>query len=125
MTSWRDLGLKIMIYSSGSVPAQKLLFGHTNAQPPDLTPLISGWFDTVNGGDKTQTASYAMIASRYPDWKPGQWLFLSDNPKEVKAAIDAGMQSIHVCRPGNPSLPIDHDTVLEDFTDLAGLGETP
>ena len=27
---WTDLGIKLYIYSSGSVEAQKLLFGHSN-----------------------------------------------------------------------------------------------
>ncbi|KAJ3578381.1 hypothetical protein NPX13_g2182 [Xylaria arbuscula] len=105
LRTWHQEGLKIMIYSSGSVPAQKLLFKHTNAEPSDLTPLISDWFDTVNAGLKTERKSYQKIAESHPEVPVGEWLFLSDNAKEVDAAIAAGMQSMVVQRPGNPELP--------------------
>jgi enolase-phosphatase E1 len=101
-------GKKIMIYSSGSVPAQKLLFGHTDAQPADLQPLISDWFDTVNAGPKMDVASYQAILSKYPDVSPARWLFLSDNPNEVDAALGAGMRSLPVVRPGNAPFPPDY-----------------
>lgn len=101
-------GKKIMIYSSGSVPAQKLLFGHTNAEPSDMTSLISDWFDTTNAGPKMDAASYLAILSKYPDISPSRWLFLSDNILEVEAAIKAGMQSLPVVRPGNAALPSDN-----------------
>ena len=44
---WHELGLKLYVYSSGSVYAQKLLFGYSDAG--DLTPLFSGYFDTAVG----------------------------------------------------------------------------
>ncbi|KAI8634871.1 enolase-phosphatase E1 [Xylariaceae sp. FL1651] len=110
MVGWHERGRQIMIYSSGSVPAQKLLFRHTNAEPSDLTPLISDWFDTVNAGLKTDTKSYQTIAETHKDTPIEHWLFLSDNVKEVDAAIAAGMQSMVVQRPGNAELP---DEVLE------------
>ncbi|KAK4152829.1 HAD-like domain-containing protein [Chaetomidium leptoderma] len=100
---------RVMIYSSGSVPAQKLLFGHTDADSTaavggDLRGLISDWFDTVNAGPKTERASYEKIAAQYPEVPVGEWLFLSDNVKEVVAAKEAGMQSVVVERPGNAAL---------------------
>ncbi|KAH7144636.1 HAD-like domain-containing protein [Dactylonectria estremocensis] len=112
-------GKKIVIYSSGSVPAQKLLFGHTNAEPSDLKPLISDWFDTVNAGPKTEVASYTTILSHYPDISPDRWLFLSDNLLEVDAAIQSGMRSFPVTRPGNAPLQSDHHlskVALSGFT---------
>ena len=124
MTEWHNAGLPVMIYSSGSVPAQKLLFGHTDAEPSNLMPLISDWFDTVNAGPKTEAASYTKIASNYPSVGLGQWLFLSDNLKEVVAARDAGMQSLPVTRPGNPPLPSDVQvtvTPVSNFDSLRGL----
>ncbi|CAG8833284.1 10325_t:CDS:1, partial [Racocetra persica] len=30
INQWKDSGIKIFIYSSGSVAAQKLLFGHSD-----------------------------------------------------------------------------------------------
>ncbi|KAM3553254.1 hypothetical protein MY1884_006776 [Beauveria asiatica] len=106
--SAHSTGKKIMIYSSGSVPAQKLFFGHTTGHPSDMTPFISAWFDTVNAGPKTEAESYTRILSAVSDTKPGRWLFLSDNVKEVDAARAAGMQSYPVVRPGNARLPVDH-----------------
>ncbi|EGX91683.1 2,3-diketo-5-methylthio-1-phosphopentane phosphatase [Cordyceps militaris CM01] len=103
-----SLGKQIMIYSSGSVPAQKLFFGHTTADPPNMIPLITAWFDTVNAGPKTEAASYTRILSTVPATKPSRWLFLSDNIKEVDAARAAGLQSYPVVRPGNAPLPVDH-----------------
>lgn len=47
LQAWHDQGLRLYIYSSGSVAAQKLLFGNT--LQGDLTPLFSGYFDTTTG----------------------------------------------------------------------------
>ncbi|KAI2626516.1 enolase-phosphatase E1 [Hypoxylon sp. NC1633] len=121
LSGWRRKGLKIMIYSSGSVAAQKLLFKHTDADPSDLSPQVSDWFDTVNAGLKTETSSYEAIASKHPEYSPQEWLFLSDNVKEVDAAIQAGMQSMVVQRPGNAPLSPDVPQrlrVIETFESL-------
>lgn len=97
-----------MIYSSGSVPAQKLFFSHTTSEPSDLSHLISDWFDTVNAGPKTDGDSYLKIMSRHSDINPHRWLFLSDNLNEVEAARNSGMRSLPVIRPGNAPLPPNH-----------------
>ncbi|KAK7746132.1 enolase-phosphatase E1 [Diatrype stigma] len=118
LSAWHGKGVKLMIYSSGSVPAQKLLFSRTDADPSDLTPLISDWFDTVNAGPKTEKSSYETITSKHPGFAPGEWLFLSDNVKEVDAATAAGLQSYVVQRPGNPELPAgtrERLKVIESF----------
>ncbi|KAF4864811.1 Enolase-phosphatase E1 [Colletotrichum siamense] len=125
LLSWKNAGLRLVIYSSGSVPAQKLFFAHTDAQPSDLTPLISGWFDTVNAGLKTESSSYTNILSNFQDTKADEWLFLSDNPLEVSAAIAAGMRSIPVVRPGNAPLPADmNPQPIGDFNELEDHGST-
>ncbi|KAI1335550.1 enolase-phosphatase E1 [Xylariaceae sp. FL0016] len=121
LSQWHKQGLQIMIYSSGSVPAQKLLFKHTDAETSDLTPLISDWFDTTNAGLKTEKSSYTTIAENHTEVPAGDWLFLSDNFKEVDAAIAAGMQSMVVHRPGNADLPsevIPRLAVIETFDSL-------
>jgi enolase-phosphatase E1 len=102
--TWQKAGKSIVIYSSGSVAAQKLLFQYTNSKPDaDLRPLISGYFDTVNAGMKKDASSYEKIAAtRNQDI--GKWLFLSDRVEEVEAAKEAGMQSLVVVRDGNPPL---------------------
>jgi enolase-phosphatase E1 len=123
LSSWHKNGLKIMIYSSGSVPAQKLLFKHTNSELSDLTPLISDWFDTVNAGLKTETKSYQTIRDSHPEIPPEQWLFLSDNPMEVDAAISAGMHSIVVQRPGNAELSSEVSARLQVIETFDTLGD--
>jgi len=102
--AWQKAGIPIVIYSSGSVAAQKLLFQYTSSEPDaDLRPLISAYFDTVNAGMKKDASSYQKIAaSRREDI--GRWLFLSDRVEEVKAAKEAGMQSLVVVREGNAPL---------------------
>ncbi|KAM5371366.1 hypothetical protein ACJZ2D_007965 [Fusarium nematophilum] len=103
------MGKRIIIYSSGSVPAQKLLFSHTNSQRPDMTPLITDYFDTTNAGPKTDVDSYRRIVSQHPEYTNlDRWLFLSDNIDEVAAAVGAGIRSLPVVRPGNAPLPPDN-----------------
>ena len=83
ITTWEAQGITVAIYSSGSVPAQKLFFQYTdNPGQPDITPHISHYFDTVNAGPKTVAASYETIA-RETKLPADQWLFLSDNVKGV------------------------------------------
>lgn len=118
VTTAHASGKKIIIYSSGSVPAQKLFFSHTTAQPSDLTPFISAWFDTVNAGPKTEAASYSTILSSNPDIAPARWLFLSDNLEEVGAALASGMRSLPVTRPGNAPMSPDEplsQLAIRDF----------
>ena len=67
-------GVKLYVYSSGSVEAQKLLFGHSDAG--DLQPLFSGYFDT-HVGAKRETTSYRNIAQAI-GIAPDELLFLSD-----------------------------------------------
>ncbi|KAF7189058.1 Enolase-phosphatase E1 [Pseudocercospora fuligena] len=215
LRQWRDSGFELAIYSSGSIFAQKLLFGHVqvasetaasssakkrgrsvedaedqankeHAEPPtkkqaksdddeaveqpqandrdvkaddsvvsngeataadagkvsdeqaadksgsdsdsqqpagteDLTHLFEpNWFDTTNAGLKTESTSYSKIAEALK-WKPEEVLFLSDNVKEVDAAIQAGMKSIVVDRPGNAPLADADKERLEVVTSLADI----
>jgi enolase-phosphatase E1 len=91
---WRERGARIYIYSSGSVLAQKLLFGHLPVG--DLTPLLAGHFDT-EVGSKRESASYASIAAQI-GIPAAEILFLSDTPQELTAAHGAGMAALHVVR---------------------------
>jgi len=98
---WRASGLDVAIYSSGSVLAQKLLFGTT--ADGDLTGLLSGFFDT-GVGPKIASDSYRRIASSI-GCEPSRVLFVSDVPAELDAARAAGCQVLLAVRPGNK--PID------------------
>ncbi|WP_330946823.1 acireductone synthase [Thermomonas sp. LB-4] len=90
LRAWHAAGHTLAVYSSGSVPAQKLLFAHTDAG--DLTPLFSGFFDTEVGG-KREAASYRVIAAKLAR-QPGDILFLSDVVAELDAARDAGLRTV-------------------------------
>lgn len=107
---WRRDGLRIAIYSSGSVLAQRLLFAHTAAG--DLTPLLDAYFDTTTG-PKKEPASYRRIATLM-ELDPASILFVSDVPQELDAALAAGFRTRLSLRPGNapcdagPHRPIGH-----------------
>lgn len=96
LTRWRRAGIRIYVYSSGSIDAQQLLFGHTNEG--DLTPLFDGYFDTTSGS-KQSPDSYRSIA-RTLDLRPERVLFASDLSAEVSAAREAGWRGVHVVREG-------------------------
>jgi len=98
---WRRAGLRLAIFSSGSVLAQKLLFAHTTAG--DLTGLLEGYFDTTTG-PKADPESFRRIASEL-QLRPQQLLFLSDVSAELDAADAAGMRSVLCVRPGNLPQP--------------------
>ena len=91
---WRDAGIPLYVYSSGSVKAQQLLFGHSDAG--DLTPLFAGYFDT-RVGHKRETASYVAIAKSI-GLPTAEILFLSDVVEELDAAAAAGMRTIQLVR---------------------------
>lgn len=91
---WHAAGKALYVYSSGSVPAQRLLFGHSTAG--DLTPLFSGYFDTDVGG-KREARSYRNILDQLGA-EPADVLFLSDIVEELNAARDAGLATTLVDR---------------------------
>jgi enolase-phosphatase E1 len=93
---WHAQGLRLYVFSSGSVYAQKLLFGHSDAG--DLTPLFSGYFDT-NIGAKQEAESYRRIAGEI-GLEPAAVLFLSDIQGELDAARSAGMATCWLVRGG-------------------------
>lgn len=94
LQAWKQAGYGLYVYSSGSVYAQKLLFGHTAYG--DLTPLFSDYFDTHIGG-KRETASYQAIAARI-GLAAEQILFLSDIKEELDAARLAGFSTCWLVR---------------------------
>lgn len=86
LARWREQGRRVAIFSSGSVLAQRLLFGNTTAG--DLTPWLDGFFDTTSG-PKREPESYAAIATALGH-PAGEVLFLSDVAEELDAARAAG-----------------------------------
>lgn len=114
LRKWRAAGAALYVYSSGSVAAQKLLFG--NSEAGDLTPLFTGYFDTTTG-PKLEAASYAAIA-RAVGLGPGRILFLSDNPGELDAAQAAGLRTACLNR-GEVAQP--HQDRHLEFTSFDGI----
>jgi enolase-phosphatase E1 len=104
---WHAAGIRLAVFSSGSVPAQKLIFGHSDQG--DLAPLFSGWFDTTTG-PKREAASYAKIAAGLEE-TPGEMLFLSDVVQETDAAKAAGMHALLIDREGGGGDIADFDGV--------------
>ncbi len=93
---WREKGIRLGIYSSGSVAAQKLLFKYS--EKGDLTPYIEAYFDTTTG-HKREADSYSKIAAHL-QLNPSEILFLSDVKEELEAAQTAGFQVLQALRPG-------------------------
>jgi enolase-phosphatase E1 len=101
LARWKDAGIDVSIFSSGSVLAQRLLFAHTNAG--DLRPFLHAWFDTTTGGKK-EPESYTRIASALGR-APGEVLFVSDVAEELDAAEKAGMD-VALCVRTGPRAPV-------------------
>jgi enolase-phosphatase E1 len=108
---WKESGVTIAIYSSGSVLAQRLIF-------QDLATFITAYFDT-GVGPKRSPQSYARIAAelRRP---AAEILFVSDVPEELNAALDAGMQIVLAVRPGNRAVEGP-----ESIDEIASFDELP
>lgn len=96
---WRARNAKIFIYSSGSVLAQKQLFGHL--QGGSILHLIDGHYDT-HIGPKKAPASYRAI-SKESGFEPTEWTFLSDSRDEIIAAREAGVTALLVDRGDTPA----------------------
>jgi enolase-phosphatase E1 len=85
MREWIEQGKTLVVYSSGSVDAQKLLFGYAGVEGSydeekieDLNSLFVANFDTMSAGPKTEARSYVRIASEMKVFAD-EVLFLSDN----------------------------------------------
>lgn len=96
LKNWHAQGLKLYVFSSGSVQAQKLIFGYSDFG--DLTPLFSGYFDTTVGA-KREASSYRAIGAAI-EFAPNEILFLSDIEEELDAARAAGMHTAWLVRDG-------------------------
>ncbi|XP_053319062.1 enolase-phosphatase E1 isoform X2 [Spea bombifrons] len=115
---WREAGLKVYIYSSGSIEAQKLLFQYSIEG--DLLKLFDGNFDTTIG-HKIESESYQNIA-RSIKCSAENILFLTDVTKEAKAANEAGVHVAVVVRPGNAALTDEEKSsyhLITSFKEIA------
>ena len=111
LRAWAAAGVSRWVYSSGSVEAQKLIFGHSDAG--DLAGLFSGFFDTQVGG-KREAASYAAIVGRI-GVAAGDVLFLSDVAEELDAAAAAGVRVCQVVRAEDGTAASGRHPVAAEF----------
>lgn len=108
---FHDGGVALYIYSSGSVAAQKLLFG--NSVAGDLLPLFAGFFDMTIGG-KRESASYERILDDI-GVPPNEAIFFSDNEAELDAACEVGIQTVQLARPQDLTVPTTRHASVESF----------
>jgi enolase-phosphatase E1 len=94
LQTWHQSGIKLGIYSSGSVEAQKLLFSNSNFG--DLTGWFSNHFDTHIGG-KRKRRSYEAIQEDL-NIPANQILFLSDIEEELDPAQKIGFHTTQILR---------------------------
>jgi enolase-phosphatase E1 len=111
LRAWHAAGIRLYVYSSGSVAAQQLFFRHSEAG--DLTPLFAGYFDTETG-PKREAASYARIAATIGE-PPQHILFLSDIVDELDAAAAAGLRTTLLCRAPAACPPASRHHCVADF----------
>lgn len=114
LTRWSDREIDIAIYSSGSVLAQRLIFGHT--ADGDLTPRIGRFFDATIG-PKRSADSYRYIAAAMAR-APNELLFLSDVHAELAAANAAGFRTLLCVRPGNAEPARDGESAIATFDEI-------
>ncbi|MBM75502.1 MAG: acireductone synthase [Proteobacteria bacterium] len=93
---WVASGYRIGIYSSGSIQAQKLIYGHSVAG--DLTHFLSDHFD-LGVGYKYEASSYQNICLKL-QMEASDVLFLSDVEAELDAASSVGMKTVRLFRDG-------------------------
>ncbi len=115
LRAWHSAGIKLAVYSSGSVLAQKRLF--TSSDQGNLATLFNGFFDTAIGA-KREAAAYARIA-RDLAVAPGDILFLSDVPEELDAATSAGVHTLHLVRPGEGAQATTRHAHVASFAEIA------
>ncbi len=112
LEAWQSKGVQMGIYSSGSVGAQKLLFGYSDKG--DLRPFLSAYFDTKIG-HKREVESYLRIRKEL-SVPADEILFLSDVAEELDAAKVAGFQVYQLVRPGTEAS--DRHPFVASFADL-------
>ncbi len=108
---WKSNGIELGVFSSGSVAAQKLIFGYSESG--NLTPNFSAYFDTKTGG-KREFETYRKIAEIL-NLEPNSILFLSDIVEELEAAKKAQFQTIQLVRPGNTA---NWENYVNDFSEI-------
>ncbi|MBX3417124.1 MAG: acireductone synthase [Pirellulaceae bacterium] len=114
LLKWKEQGRDLRIYSSGSVAAQKLFFGHTIAG--NLLPYFSAHYDTTVGGKK-EADSYTKIVEDI-GISANSILFVSDVVEDLAAAQSAGLQTVLSVRLENPPQPTHDFPSISSFSEI-------
>ncbi len=117
LREWHVQGIKLYVFSSGSVKAQKLIYGYSDFG--DLTPLFSDYFDT-RIGSKRELVAYEHIVGEI-GCRADEILFLSDVAEELKAAQSAGMKTLQLIRDGQEAWSGTKQVTDFEHIDLALL----
>jgi enolase-phosphatase E1 len=108
---WTADGVRIGIFSSGSVLAQQLLFANSTAG--DLSGFLSNYFDTGVGA-KGEADSYRRIVAAL-GVAAARVLFVSDVAKELDAAREAGLRTLLCVRPPASAPASNTHGLVESF----------
>ena len=111
---WRRENVRLGIFSSGAVLAQRWLFRCSSAG--DLSVSLHWFFDTHTGG-KQDPESYRRIAAEVGEVPP-DILFVSDMVGELNAARTAGLGTILSVRPGNAPQPAHDHRIVHSFDEI-------
>ncbi len=117
LIEWKKRGINLGVFSSGSVTAQKLIFGYS--EQGDLTPYFSYYFDTKTGG-KREVETYSKISEEI-NISPSSILFLSDIIEELEAAQLAGYQTIQLVREGTINNWRDYVSDFDEVTEKLNI----
>jgi enolase-phosphatase E1 len=108
---WAEMGMKLAIFSSGSIAAQKQLFGFSTEG--DLTPYFSAYFDTTTGMKRDEQTYHLIVQQLHTS--ANSVLFLSDIHQELEAAKEAGMRTLQLVRPGTQA---NWSSCVSDFSEI-------
>ena len=108
---WAEMGMKLAIFSSGSIAAQKQLFGFSTEG--DLTPYFSAYFDTTTGMKRDEQTYHLIVQQLHTS--ANSVLFLSDIHQELEAANAAGMRTLQLVRPGTQA---NWSSCVSDFSEI-------
>ena len=108
---WAKMGMKLAIFSSGSIAAQKQLFGFSTEG--DLTPYFSAYFDTTTGMKRDEQTYHLIVQQLHTS--ANSVLFLSDIHQELEAANAAGMRTLQLVRPGTQA---NWSSCVADFSEI-------
>lgn len=101
--------IKIYSYASGPPEGQKQFL--RSSVEGDLSAFVANCLNS-SGGYKYDPNKYKGVISALRETDPKNLLYLTDDPKKARAAIESGMRAIVVLRPGN------HKYTEEDLKDL-------